>query len=259
MEFNNKKPTRITTIQFFQINNGNQIHYHNPCQLFKGYYIAGRIMKIVLPLIIFTFSLFAYGQEKESPSIVILNSQETIIPMEMDSIAKLYVKEGLSEQEKKVIREENGNFKLKAEKEIEFLKETDITSSITYGLNYFLSYKFYEYFPDLLIYPAKETNQSDLKSLSEISKKHDVNWVVNLKKVEFLINEKENSAIIKFQLFNQKTNQILLEKEVKVDDSNSGFEFACQSGTIDCVINNSISRMSYEIMAIMGKEKKYWR
>ena len=216
-------------------------------------------MKIFLTLIILTISLSVYGQDNNSPTIVILNSQETIIPIELDSIAKSFVRKGLSEEAKENIRKENGEFKLKAEKEIEFLEETDITTNISYGLNYFLSFKFFEYFPNLLIYPAKETNQSDLESLKTISEKHDVNWIVNIKKVEFVIVDKKSCAKVKFQLYNQKTNQILLEKEIEVNDNNPGFEFACESGTITCVINNSVSLMSSEIMSTMGKDKKYWR
>ncbi len=216
-------------------------------------------MKSFILQIILICSLFVHGQEKKSPTIVILNSQKTIIPKELDSIAKQFVQKGLSIEQKKSIRRENRNFKFNAEKEIEFLEETDITTNISYGLNYFLSYKFFEYFPNLLIYPAKELNQSDLGSLMVISKKHNVNWIVNLEKVEFIVDKERYKAKIKFQLYNQKTNQILLEKDIMVDDSNPGFEFACENGTINCVINNSVSRLSSEIMAVMGKDKKYWR
>ena len=97
-------------------------------------------MKKTLFIIFTAFSLAFYAQEKKSPTIIVLNSQETIIPAELDSIAKTFVRKGLSEQAKKNIRKENGDFKLKAEKEIEFLEETEITTNITYGLNYFLSF-----------------------------------------------------------------------------------------------------------------------
>ena len=122
-----------------------------------------------------------------------------------------------------------------------------------------MSYKLFEYFPDLLIYPAKEINQSNIESLKGISEKHNANWIVNLKEVEFLIIDAKNSVKVNFQLYNQKYNQILLEKEVIVGDSNPGFEFACESGTINCVISNSVSIISAEIISTMGKDKKYWR
>lgn len=216
-------------------------------------------MKKILSTILLILSISINAQEKYSPTIVILNSQETIIPDELDSITKRFIRKKLSEEAKKQIIMENGDLKLKADKEIEFLEESDITTNITYRLNYSLSYKFFEYFPNLLIYPAKEANQSDVKSLKYISEKHNVNWVVNISKVEFTFKEEQNNAIIRFQLYNQKTNQILLDKNITADDHNPGFEFACKSGTIYCVINNSVSLMSSEIMSIMGKEKKYWR
>ena len=216
-------------------------------------------MKNLIIVFIVTFSLSIYGQKKRSPTIVILNSQETIIPTELDSLAASFIMKGLSKQEKKTIIEENGKFKLQSKKEIEFLEEKDITTNISFGLNIFLSFRFFEYFPDLLIYPAKESNQSDVKSLHAISEKHNVNWIVNIKKITFAFNDKRYSARVEFQLYNQKTKQILLEKEIDVDDSNPGLEFACEAGTISCVINNSVSQMSSEIMHIMGKDRKYWR
>lgn len=216
-------------------------------------------MKKLLVLIILSINLSLYGQNKRSPTIVILNSQETIIPIELDSIMKSFVRNGLTKEAKENIRNENGEFKLKAEKEIQFLEETDVATNVSYGLNYFLSYKFFEHFPNLLIYPVKEANQSDLKSLKFISEKHNVNWVVNIEKLEFFIADKKNRGKVKFQLYNQKINQILLEEEIEVDDNNHGFEFACKSGTITCIINNSISLMSLEIMTVMKKNKKYWR
>lgn len=148
---------------------------------------------------------------------------------------------------------------MKAEKEIEFLEESDISTNITYGLNYFLSYKFFEYFPNLLIYPVKEICKPDINSLKAISEKHDVNWIVNIKKVEFKVENEEYRAIVDFQLYNQKTNQILLEKEIVANDRNPGFEFSCENGSMNCVLNNCVSRISSEIMVVMGKDKKYWR
>jgi hypothetical protein len=51
-------------------------------------------MKNLLVVLIVTFSLSIYGQKKKSPTIVILNSQETIIPTELDSIAVSFIKKG---------------------------------------------------------------------------------------------------------------------------------------------------------------------
>ena len=215
-------------------------------------------MKKTLLLLLAVVTL-ANAQEKYSPTLIVLNSQETVVAQELDSIAKTFIQKGLSNQAKKNIREENGDFKLKAEKEIEFLEETDIASNITYGLNYFLSYKVFEHFQNLLIYPANETHNSSHDSLKKISEKHDVNWVVNLKRIEFFTDNNELKAKIDYQLYNQKVNEIVISNQFVVGDKNPGFEFACQSGSLSCVINNSIRYMSNEILSFMWKDKKYWR
>ena len=216
-------------------------------------------MKNIFLSIFLTLSLSINAQKKYSPTLIVLNSQETVIAPEIDSIAKTFVRVGLSKQAKKNIRRENGSFKIKSKKEIKFLKNSDITTDISYGLNFFISYKVFEYFENLLIYPANEKNNSTVSELKEISKNHNVNWVVNIKKIELYIEDGENKGKIDFQVYNQKINKILLEKQIIVGDKNPGFEFSCKSKTINCVINNSVSEMSTEILNVLGKNKNYWR
>ena len=88
-------------------------------------------MKKLISLIILTISLSIYGQSKNLPTIVVLSSQKTIIPASLDSVARSFIRKGLPKKAKESIRKENGKFKLKAEKEIEFLEETDITTNIS--------------------------------------------------------------------------------------------------------------------------------
>lgn len=59
-------------------------------------------MKKLIVFIILILGQIISGQEKYSPTVVILNAQETIIPIELDSIANLYIQNGLSKQAKKI-------------------------------------------------------------------------------------------------------------------------------------------------------------
>ncbi|MGB5691202.1 MAG: hypothetical protein WBM43_01225 [Flavobacteriaceae bacterium] len=217
-------------------------------------------MKKACILFYLLITITVSGQVKRSPTIIVLNSQNTIVAPELDSIAQTFVVEKLDSRRQKRIREENGKqFKFKAKKEIEFLNDTDISTNISFGLNYWLSFKFFEYFENMLIYPAKEFNNSEKDELEAIANKHDVNWVINLKRVEFFVQDNEKKAKIDFQLYNQKFNEIVIENQIVSGDKNPGFEFACENETVGCVINNSISNMSIPILNFIGQNQKYWR
>ncbi|WP_299362484.1 hypothetical protein [Winogradskyella sp.] len=215
--------------------------------------------KLYSSIVFFIVCFSSYSQEVRFPSIIIINSQETIISKELDSIVKKFESKGISEHQKQKIINENGKFRLKTEKEIEFLQEVDISTKITYGLNYFLSYKFFEYFEDLLIYPIKESIDSTKESLESISQIHNVNWVINFKKLEFYKEEQYYKGRAEYLLYNQKEDEIVINSKIIADDSNPGFEFVCQPGSIECVINNIIDSVSADVIEFMGQNKEYWR
>ena len=218
-------------------------------------------MRKLLLLISIIYSLSSYSQEKKVPSIVVLSPQEMVVDKTLDSIAKSYKHEGkLTNEQKENIRQSNGEeFAKKSEKEILFLEKMDLGSQLTFGLNFYFSYKLYEYHKNHIVYPAHEASDSSLNELKKIAEKHDVNWVVNFPKVEFLVQDESNIGVIRYQLYNLKFNEIVLDENLKVNDQNPGFEFACKSGTINCVINNFTNQINYKVLGFLNNNKKYWR
>ena len=213
---------------------------------------------LIITLIYFTTS---FSQKNRVPSIVVLNPQETITNKGLDSIAKLYKHEKkLTEEHKQRVRKSNGkNFELKSEKEILFMEKMDLGSQITFGLNFYLGYKLFEYHENHMVYPAHEINNSTKGELKKIAEKHKMNWVVNFPKVKFQTNNKGNSGEIRFQLYNLKLDEIVLDEVLTANDENPGFEFTCESGTINCVTNNLTSSLSNKILGFLNKNRKYWR
>jgi hypothetical protein len=218
-------------------------------------------MKKALLILILITSLNLFSQEIRVPSIVVLSPQETIYDKGLDSIAKLYERKGkLTDEHKQRVRQSNGeNFELKSEKEILFMEKMDLGSQITFGLNFYLSFKLFEYHENNMVYPAHEITNSTKAELKKIAEKHNMNWVVNIPRVEFLSNDKEMTGEIRYQLYNLKFDEIVLNKILTADDQNPGFTFACESGTINCVINNLTSAISYNVLGFLNKNKKYWR
>ena len=218
-------------------------------------------MKKILLIIPFVYYLNSFSQENRVPSIIVLSPQETIIDKGLDSIAKMYEhEEKLTEEHKQRIRDDNGeNFELKSEKEILFIEKMDLGSQISFGLNFYLSYKLFEYHENNMVYPAHEINNSTKEELKDIAEKNNMNWLVNIPSVEFLSNDKGMTGEIRYQLYNLKFDEIVLNEELTVDDQNPGFTFACKSGSINCVINNLISAISYNVLGFLNKNRRYWR
>jgi len=105
----------------------------------------------------------------------------------LDTVAKSYVHNGeLSEEHNQIIRESNGDaFKLKAEKEIIFLEKMDMGSQVSFGLNIYFSFKLFEYYENHIVYPAHEKIEPTKVGLREIAEKHNMNWILNIPKIEF--------------------------------------------------------------------------
>ena len=125
-------------------------------------------MKNIFLSIFLTLSLSINAQKKYSPTLIVLNSQETVIAPEIDSIAKTFVRVGLSKQAKKNIRRENGSFKIKSKKEIKFLKNSDITTDISYGFKRLEV--IYEHYKCILNDYCSNMGQTDYKCMFNIPK-----------------------------------------------------------------------------------------
>lgn len=217
-------------------------------------------MKKLLLAITLFYSTISFSQKKRVPSIVVLSPQETLVDQELDSIAAKYIKkQKLTNEHKRRIRKSNGrNFKLKSKKEILFLEKMDLGSQITYRLNFYLSYKLFEYHETHMVYPAHEVNNSTKEELKKIAEKHNMNWVLNIPKVKFLANEKGKSGKIRYQLYNRKFDEIVLDEIFDVNDQSPGFEFTCTTGTIGCVTNNMTSSIAYKVLDFLNENRKYW-
>ena len=218
-------------------------------------------MKEIFVTLLFITSLNSFSQEKRVPTVVVLSPQETIIDEKLDSIGKSFERsEEMTEQQKQRIREMNGErFTLKSEKEIVFLEKMDLGSDFTFGLNFYLSFKLFEYNENNLVYPLHEKNNSTKEELNRIAESEGMNWVINIPKLQITTKDKELIGVIRYQLYNLKKDKIVIDEVIIATDGNPGFTFACKEGTINCVTNNLTSRVSQDVLTFINKNKNYWR
>jgi hypothetical protein len=145
------------------------------------------------------------------------------------------------------------------EVECEFSRNSDISTTFTYYLYGWLTFKLYGTFDDAIIYPAKGPEQRSLEEYNILSNKHDVNWIVDIKSVDFKKDSERLKGVATLELWNKNTNEITLSTEIKIDDKNYGGEMSCDDGKIGCLFINGVVYISHDILKSMYSEEKYWR
>jgi len=132
--------------------------------------------------------------------------------------------------------------------EIEFSKKMNFFKQASSISQQFLMYRFFEKFPNLLIKLKDQKSSGTLKDLEQISKKENVQYVINFSKIELYKQDMVSFAKIKIQLYDNNTNSIILDKSYIGDWNNPGFEFSCSNQSINCTLNNALSKSLKDII-----------
>lgn len=215
---------------------------------------------LFLPFLIFGISLSAQETNFE-PTILILTPNERIA----DKKAILDIKEANvalekipypTEQEiQQVLNEmqfEPENFQIMFKTQLEFSKNINFYSSISSFIQRYLSYRFYEKFENHLIYELDEKSNGSLNTLASLAENHNMRYVLNINKIQSWEEQSTKKTSIQLQLYDSIKNSLVLDREYVGDDTNPGFEFACNEGSIDCTVNNSLSQGLKELIEIVA-------
>ena len=214
--------------------------------------------KLIATLSVFYVSIiFAFSQEKYEPSIVILAPNETVV----EDFLKEEVKQWNNRISKRASALKNKpqpdlsgkaeNVKIMVGKSIEMQLISDFYLTATNTLTDYLSYAFFEKFPNCLIYPMNVKMDNDPVKLSKIAQDARVQYVVNLSKMHFYGQDKVKFAKLSICLFDSKEKKCVLEKTYIGDMENRGGAFACEEGTVFCTMNNAISAAAMDIIKIV--------
>ena len=214
-------------------------------------------------LLIVPFFISSNFQDIKSPRIAILNANEFILGEPLLSEAKEYEYEltddYIDEELARMNAEDDREFVQKMnEMELEFRRKSDISSEFTLSLYTWLTYKLYGIFDDAIIYPVRKMNEPSAKDYLKMAEEYDVNWIVNLKKIEIREESDGLKGLATFELWNLNTKEITLATQLEIEDTNHGFELSCEEGTISCIMTNGSSYITQEVMKSMFSDDKYW-
>jgi hypothetical protein len=213
--------------------------------------------KQLFTLIILSVSILTFAQEKFEPTILILSPNETKyekpFKKEVTEYNNSIVKNNNISETESYLKSDDflsqpENIREMIKSEIEFAKNIDFFKNASSISEQFLAYRFFEKFPNLLIILKDKKSDGSLTNLKSISENEKFQYVLNFSKIELYKKDNVGYAEIKIQLFDNTSNSIILDKSYIGDWSNPGFEFACTNESINCTINNALSKALNDII-----------
>lgn len=145
------------------------------------------------------------------------------------------------------------NMQLMTRSEIKFSKGRNFIKMTSYIAQQYLSYQFYERFPNLLILLSGTTSAEDKRKLMMLADSANTQYVLNFPSISFFKKGNVSYANVRVQLFDRSRGDYMINSEFTGDSSNPGFEFACRGGTLHCTINNALSQALANVGEIIAK------
>ncbi|AXT20772.1 hypothetical protein D7030_11620 [Flavobacteriaceae bacterium AU392] len=213
--------------------------------------------KQLFTLIILLASFLTFAQEKFEPTILILPPNETkyekSFKKEIAEYNSSIEKNNNTSETESYLNSEDflsqpENIREMIKSEIEFTKNIDFFKNASSISEQFLAYRFFEKFPNLLIILKDKKSDGSLNNLKSISENEKFQYVLNFSKIELYKQNDVGYAKIKIELFDNISNSIVLDKSYIGDWNNPGFEFACTNESINCTINNALSKALNDII-----------
>lgn len=218
-------------------------------------------MKHLLTIVFLLTLMTSFGQILYEPQILILAPNETKYEENFEKEVTNCNKEikknvNDSEQEQTLnsphFKNQPENIQQIIQSEIAFSKELDFFKHASFISGQFLAYRFIDKFPNLLIKLKDAKSSGTLDDLKTQSEKEQLQYVLNFASIELYKERRKNYAKITVQLYDNVSNSIILEKTYIGDWTNPGFEFACEEKSINCTLNNALSKALSEIVYIIA-------
>lgn len=143
--------------------------------------------------------------------------------------------------------------------ECNFKRNSNISTVFTHIVYVWIGYRLSNYFENVTTYPKKDQNTREIHDYETLCEKKGINWIVNIKKVNFISELGKLSGEVTFELWNENVKEVVQSKTISVDSRNRGLEMSCEDGKLDCLITNGAIFTATEILETMFSEEKYWR
>jgi hypothetical protein len=203
------------------------------------------------------FTAFTYGQ-KYKPSVVILDPYDR----QYDSLLIKEIQgfdfhgQSTTEDEKKLheqIKNEPKNIRKMEIEEMKFKEKRDFASTFTLTLTGMVGYMIFGQSDKGFIIPSHERSNGLIAELKALAKKNDVQWIINPLTIKTYLKDSKKYTAVRLQVYDNKKEQIVLDKEYVGDTKNPGLELSCPHGTLSCTISNVLKASLDDILVIILK------
>ncbi len=202
------------------------------------------------------------GQKKYKPSILVLDPYQTAYDSTLlNEILKFSYQIMLTPEEEKQILDSlsnnEPNIRIMNIAEHHYRKQGDFASFFSFGMNTMLTYMVFGQTENCIVIPSHDKSDGSTESLKSLAKKHNVQWVVN--PVSFLtyVDNRDKVSKARLQVYDSRKNKIVLDKEYTGGTKNPGFELSCETGTLECTINNVINPSLHDILLAILKSYQH--
>jgi len=144
------------------------------------------------------------------------------------------------------------NIRLMQQSSISFLEHIDIFKQVSFLSQQYLTYRFYERFTNCLVLLKDEKSKNNLTDLQKLAREQQTPYILNLPKISFYKQNGKTWCKLQLQLYDLKTNQLLVDKEYQGDWNNPGFEFTCEQGSVGCTISNAMAAAMPDVLFQMA-------
>jgi hypothetical protein len=214
--------------------------------------------RLTFQLAVLLFCTQCYAQARFDPQLLILT------PNEFHCDAALQKEVGIADDSlKKVavsavarmfgdtvkINSLPPNARIMAGNEISFIEPMDFSKEIPLISQQYLVYHFFEKFPNVLILLSKQRSTGDIDDLHRLADQEKEQYILNFPSINLYQENGIKYCKIKVQLYQRQSNTLLVDEEYKGGWSNSGFEFACEQGSISCTVNNALALALADVIA----------
>jgi hypothetical protein len=205
-----------------------------------------------------TFTL--YAQDNFDPKILVLSPNKLIFEksMEMELLknvseykAGLDLNAATNFLQSEEFKEYPASSQETAKSEIAYLKILDYTNITSYLTEQYLYYTIREKLENVVVKLSTEKSNGGKNELAKFANGTDIDFVINLSLLEFYKSEKVGFLKISVQLYQKETSQIILDKSYTGDWSNPGFQYTCEEKSVNCCINNALSKAVAELSSLI--------
>ncbi len=213
--------------------------------------------KLISLSVCYLLACACFGQTKFEPQILVLSPYEVkydrVFKEEISKIDKEIKEKASQLGHDDVSMDSIGNMKKMVEEDSKYAQSLGFNNEISYFSQSYLIYGFYERFPKVLIGIKDIKSKGNASELKKISEEEDMQYVLNFPVLNFFKKSGASFSNIRVQLYDRKSNTLLIDSVFIGNWSNPGFEFSCQDSSLNCTINNVLSQVMPEVIHIVAE------